>query len=295
MPHPLPRRFAVLLLALPLPLLAQDLPPETSPLPPERPQVGATPEAEGSKPETPEAEASEPETQENAAPEATRPPPRKPDEDVPEQPSLQDDEPEADAEENEAVAPPEADPEAFAACTEALAEMGAVFEKRPRIADAEDGACGIAEPVLLEEAAPGVAMRPDTLLRCETALALAAWLKRVVIPASEVLEERGEVTGVRHGSSYVCRRRNNLPEGKLSEHAFGSAIDVMGLTFAGGSTLVIEPREREGTLEEAFQDAIRAGACLSFTTVLGPGSDAAHADHLHFDIKERKGGFRLCQ
>ncbi|MEG4644742.1 extensin family protein [Paracoccus sp. APAP_BH8] len=28
---------------------------------------------------------------------------------------------------------------------------------------------------------------------------------------------------------------------------------------------------------------------------LGPGANAAHVDHLHLDIKARRGGFRLCQ
>ena len=188
-----------------------------------------------------------------------------------------------------------ADPAAFAACTTALAALGATFEPVPPIGDPDDAACGIAQPIRLDSAAPGVALNPDTFLRCETALSLAQWVKRTVLPAAEVLSERGEITSLQHGSSYICRRRNNSPTGKPSEHSFGSALDIMGVGFADGSVLAIEPREREGTLEEAFQDAIRAGACLSFTTVLGPGSDEAHANHLHFDIKTRNGGFRLCQ
>ena len=31
-------------------------------------------------------------------------------------------------------------------------------------------------------------------------------------------------------------------------------------------------------------DSVRTAACGWFTTVLGPGSDAAHTDHLHVDI-----------
>ncbi|MFD2843675.1 extensin family protein [Paracoccus cavernae] len=29
--------------------------------------------------------------------------------------------------------------------------------------------------------------------------------------------------------------------------------------------------------------------------MLGPGTNAAHDNHLHLDIKARKGGFRICQ
>ncbi len=184
---------------------------------------------------------------------------------------------------------------AFRACTEALSISGAVFEPVDTVTDENDAACGVTLPVRLAEAAPGVALNPDTILQCEAALALSKWVQRTVLPASDVLAERGDVTGLNHGSSYICRRRNNLPDEVLSEHSFGSAIDIMGVTFRDGSSLTIEPRERDGTLEEAFQDAVRAGACLYFTTVLGPGSDESHADHLHFDIKTRPGGFRLCQ
>ncbi|MGR3491611.1 MAG: extensin family protein [Shimia sp.] len=37
------------------------------------------------------------------------------------------------------------------------------------------------------------------------------------------------------------------------------------------------------------------GGCLSSPTVLGPGTDAALADHFHFDVKQRRGGYRICQ
>jgi hypothetical protein len=46
-----------------------------------------------------------------------------------------------------------------------------------------------------------------------------------------------------------------------------------------------------------YIDALRRAACGWFTTVLGPGSDAAHADHLHLDREPRgrDGESRLCQ
>jgi hypothetical protein len=33
------------------------------------------------------------------------------------------------------------------------------------------------------------------------------------------------------------------------------------------------------------------GACKAFGTVLGPAANAAHRDHLHFDMKKRRQGF----
>ncbi|MFD0463084.1 extensin family protein [Microvirga aerilata] len=50
-----------------------------------------------------------------------------------------------------------------------------------------------------------------------------------------------------------------------------------------------------GFPESAFQAAVQKAACPIFTTVLGPGSDAAHGDHLHLDLRQRKGDYRICQ
>jgi len=36
-------------------------------------------------------------------------------------------------------------------------------------------------------------------------------------------------------------------------------------------------------------------ACARFTTVLGPGSDGYHEDHIHVDLMERHSGYRICQ
>ena len=62
-----------------------------------------------------------------------------------------------------------------------------------------------------------------------------------------------------------------------------------------GQKMEMKPRVEDSTLEGAFQRTATAGACLHFTTVLSPGSDAAHETHLHLDVLERKGGYRYCR
>ncbi len=182
----------------------------------------------------------------------------------------------------------------FEACAMALDELGVGYRRAAEVSDPEDATCGIARPVTVSEIVPGVALLPEATLRCETALELAQWVASFAIPAASGLE-RGALTGIEQGTDYLCRRRNGDPEEVLSEHAFGNAIDIMAFRFGDGSTVKVQPREREGSMAEAFQDAARATACLGFTTVLGPGTDAAHADHLHLDVKARSGDFRLCQ
>ena len=185
--------------------------------------------------------------------------------------------------------------EEYAACLEDLRGYGMTFRELPPITEEEDPDCGIRKPIEVATVVPGVELQPDAVMRCETARALAGWVSTFVLPASLRLEDRGPVTMLEQGSTYVCRNRNGDSDAKMSEHAFGNAIDIMGFRFASGDPIPVEPRMRDGTLAEAFQRGVRSSACMDFTTVLGPGTDAAHANHLHLDIKERRGGFRLCQ
>ena len=188
-----------------------------------------------------------------------------------------------------------ADPQALAACHRELRASGAIFDTLEAIADPDDAGCGITNPIGLSGLPGGVELKPAGQMRCETALALVRWSEDQVRPAAEHLPGRGALAAIEQGSTYICRRRNNLPQGKISEHAFGNAVDIMAFHFETGEPIKVQPRERDGTMAEAFQDAVRATACLHFKTVLGPGTDATHADHLHLDVKPRNGGFRLCQ
>ena len=185
--------------------------------------------------------------------------------------------------------------EAFAACTARLSALGARFEPAAPVTTARDPDCGIARPLAVAEIAPGVALRPDAVMRCATAVALAEWVSEAVLPAAGELTGAGRLSAINHGSTYICRRRNNRPTGKLSEHSFGNAVDVMGFEFTEGDALRIEPREPGSGPEARFQRRVREASCEHFTTVLGPGSNAAHADHLHLDVKQRRGGYRLCE
>ena len=192
-----------------------------------------------------------------------------------------------------AAPPPSPPPAPASACLAALAALGASFEPAPPVA-AGDPACRIAEPVRLGAAGPGVALPARPVLACDAALALARWTGQHLRPAARELG-RGALTRIDTGPGFACRRRNNAATGKLSEHAFGNAVDVTGFGFAAGEQLRITARQDDHTLAAAFQRKARASACLHFTTVLGPGTDAAHADHLHLDTAERRGGYRICQ
>ncbi len=296
----------ILLWSLAVPAGAQETSPQTAPLPKQRPEVSEGGSAPLLVVPIPEARPDDLEVRTDGK--ATDPsipsaagPPRiiLPDEDG--QNDMDEAAAESTSEEEEDVAATPPVPEQlavtdaeFATCRTALDALGTTYEVVDPVANEKDADCGIQRPIEVTEIVPGVALIPSAPMRCDTALSLAEWVEGFAIPATERLE-RGALTEIRQGTGYLCRHRNNDPSEVLSEHAFGNAVDIMSFGFADGSDVAVQPREREGSLAEAFQDAVRATACLEFATVLGPGTDAAHADHLHLDVKQRNGGFRLCQ
>jgi hypothetical protein len=40
---------------------------------------------------------------------------------------------------------------------------------------------------------------------------------------------------------------------------------------------------------------LRKSACERFMTVLGPGSDGYHENHVHVDLAKRRHDYRICQ
>lgn len=175
-------------------------------------------------------------------------------------------------------------------CEAALKTLGVQYSVSEELDGSGD--CGWERPVQVRGLPNGVKVHGDVKLRCEAALGLALWTKESVAPAAK--EHLGTtLAGLDIGTSYHCRRRNGARTGKLSEHAFANGIDLMGFRF--------NPREplkvtfQSGWKEKKFQKQIRDDLCKYFTTVLGPGTDAAHKDHFHFDLAVRRKGYRYCK
>ena len=198
----------------------------------------------------------------------------------------------AKAEAEKALERPHEDAKAEEVCRVELKVIGASFDEAAAVNDGK--ACGMDKPILLKGLPGGIKVEPDATVRCDTALQLARWMDGAVKPSLEAAMPGETVSTLSQASAYVCRNRNGAAEGKISEHAFGNAIDIAGFTLKSGKTINIRPADKEPTLEGAFQRAITEAACLYFTTVLDPGSDAAHQNHLHLDVKERRGGYRYC-
>ena len=100
--------------------------------------------------------------------------------------------------------------------------------------------------------------------------------------------------------AYSCRGIDNMPGARLSEHAFGNAVDVAGFTLADGRRIdFVHDWKTTDSQEAAFLHEVHAGACQYFTTVLGPGADVFHYNHIHLDLANHgstdTGPRRICK
>ena len=179
---------------------------------------------------------------------------------------------------------------ALSDCDQRLAEI-ADIELLPRLIG--PGECGGRDLIRLNAVlVPNrkrVEVRPTAVLRCAMAESFAAWVRD---EASDRVAARGDaLRSVDTYGSYECRGRNWVAEAKLSEHGKGNAIDLRALVLADGRHVTLT----DETVSKTLRDDLRDSACHRFTTVLGPGADGHHNDHIHLDGLERNNGARICQ
>ena len=97
--------------------------------------------------------------------------------------------------------------------------------------------------------------------------------------------------GLDEAGSYECRGFNRVAGAPLSEHGRADALDVRALRLANGRVIGLT----DVSIAKDWREGLRTSACAHFTTVLGPGSDSYHEDHIHIDLAERRSGYKLCQ
>jgi hypothetical protein len=163
------------------------------------------------------------------------------------------------------------------------------FAEAQSLGDHGRGACMVRDAYRIT-ATSGVRFSEPAVVNCAAANGFDNWIRTVVQPAAQKYYG-ARVESVTIAASYACRARNGRPGGKLSEHGFGNAIDVSGLTLSDGRRLSVKDDYRSS----AFLKQIRKEACGTFMTVLGPGSDRSHHDHFHFDLANRRSGQRYCR
>ncbi len=129
-----------------------------------------------------------------------------------------------------------------------------------------------------------VSLNAHFILACPMIEAMNHWIEGVVQPAAQARfgEKIVEISSM---GTYACRTIDHRPGARLSEHSFGNAMDVGGFRLADGRMIsVVHDWTRGGPRAQAFLRDVEGGACGDFTTVMGPGADRFHFNHLHLDL-----------
>jgi hypothetical protein len=147
------------------------------------------------------------------------------------------------------------------------------------------GSCGVEDAVRVRTVA-GVRLSTPATMNCTTARALLRWVQSGALPA--IGSTGGGLASLRVASDYSCRNRNNQAGGRLSEHAFGRAIDISAFGLRDGTEITVL-RGWNSPHGERLRRMWRA-ACGPFGTVLGPNANRFHRDHFHFDTASYRSG-----
>jgi hypothetical protein len=182
-------------------------------------------------------------------------------------------------------------PPAPSACRLALTDAIAIAPSIPDIHG--PGGCGGEDLVRLEAVVlPDkrlVAVKPAATLRCAMASEVADWIRTDVAPLA--LSLGSAISGLDNFDSFECRGRNRVAGALLSEHGRANALDVRALKLANGQSISLTDR----TVPRELRESVLHSVCARFTTVLGPGSDGYHEDHIHLDLMERHNNYKICQ
>ena len=165
---------------------------------------------------------------------------------------------------------------------------------RPQIPDIKGpGGCGGEDLVRLEAVVLAdkrkVPVKPAAVLRCKMATAIADWIRTDIVPIAAKLGST--VSDLDNFDSFECRGRNRVVGAQLSEHGRANALDVRAIKLANGKSIYLTDR----TVAREVRESVLHSVCARFSTVLGPGSDWYHEDHIHLDIAERRNNYRICQ
>ena len=134
-----------------------------------------------------------------------------------------------------------------------------------------------------------VALKPAAILRCTMASAIADWIRTDMAPLTAGLGS--EISDLDNFDSFECRGRNRVAGAQLSEHGRANALDVRGVKLANGQSISLTDRNVPREIRENMLHSV----CARFMTVLGPGSDGYHEDHIHLDLMERHNNYKICQ
>jgi|TARA_B110000971_G_C19955198_1_gene475305 hypothetical protein len=133
-----------------------------------------------------------------------------------------------------------------------------------RLGDMKEGICLVKDAVRIE-AFPTTKMSGPIVLNCKAAISTHKWFEEI------------KAKNVTHFGTYNCRTMRG--SGVMSEHSFGTAIDIASINGISVKRHWKEKSDRGAYIR-------RAGrlACNHFSNSITPDHNALHHDHLHLDM-----------
>ncbi|SHF34819.1 Uncharacterized conserved protein [Modicisalibacter ilicicola DSM 19980] len=125
---------------------------------------------------------------------------------------------------------------------------------------------------------------------CPLALSWTLYEQHRLQPLAEEIFGQ-PIARVQHYGSFACRNIYGRKEGRRSEHASAEAIDVAAFRLADGRRIEVLKDWGGEDAAGTFLKRAQEDACGLFGTVLGPGYNAAHANHFHLGMR----GVSFCR
>jgi hypothetical protein len=171
-------------------------------------------------------------------------------------------------------------------CHDALSAAGVRYREVP--AARSTGGCGYDEALVVQASVTSWKSPEAMPMTCDLAAKMHLWERHVVIPAAEKYLG-SPVVEIKAFGSFQCRRVSGYA--RLSEHAYGKAVDIAGFVLADGREITVLGDFYSKGAKGDFLREIHGRACDLFDVTLGPNYNEEHANHFHLDV----GGQRACR
>jgi hypothetical protein len=188
------------------------------------------------------------------------------------------------------------DPSDYAQCIADLTSKNTVFEESGTVRQEGCELSGAIKLVKIATQFGDIEISGKPAMLCSFGRQFSGWVREVGAPLT--LAYTGErLVRIEAGSGFACRARYDKPGAVPSEHAKGDAIDIMSFVLADDRRIGVKQQDTDVAAARDLLRAFRTTACGYFTTVLGPGTDQAHENHLHFDtgVHGTIPNYRICE
>jgi hypothetical protein len=139
-----------------------------------------------------------------------------------------------------------------------------------------------------------VGLSGKPIMLCSFGRQFSDWVRDVGAPSTLACTGQ-RLTQIETGPGCACRARYDKAGAIPSEQ--GDAIDIVSFVLADNRRIGVKQQDSDIPLARDLVRALRTTAFGYFTMVLGPGSDAPHEEHLHFDsgMHGATPNYRICE